>query len=42
MATRALADGHIGLDEVEELLAVDLPPEDPFTTASRRIGFRPR
>jgi len=42
MATRALADGHIGLEEVEELLAVDLPPEDPFTTASRRIGFRPR
>jgi Cdc6-like AAA superfamily ATPase len=42
MATQALADGHIGRDEVDELLVVDLPDEDPFTTAERRIGFRPR
>jgi hypothetical protein len=42
MATRALADGLIERDEVDELLVVDLPAEDPFTTANRRIGFRPR
>ena len=42
MATRALADGRIERSEVDEILAVDLPAEDPFTTANRRIGFRPR
>ena len=42
MATRALADGLIERDEVDELLVADLPPDDPFRTANRRIGFRPR
>lgn len=42
MATRALADGTIDRSEVDELLVVDLPPDDPFTTAAHKIGFRPR
>ena len=42
MATRALADGTIERNEVDELLVVDLPPDDPFTTAAHKIGFRPR
>jgi hypothetical protein len=42
MATRALADGQIDRSEVDALLVADLPSTDPFTTAERRIGFRPR
>jgi len=42
MATRALADGKIEPSEVDELLVIDLPPDDPFQTAEHKIGFRPR
>ena len=42
MATRAVADGKIERSEVDELLVIDLPPDDPFTTATHKIGFRPR
>ena len=42
MATRALADGTIALDEVEELRVEDLPAPETVSTAKRRIGFRPR
>jgi stage V sporulation protein K len=42
MASRAVADGKIQPDEVDELIVADLPPDDPFTTASHAIGFRPR
>ena len=42
MATRAVADGHIERTEVDEILVGDLPPDDPFSTAQRAIGFRPR
>ena len=42
MATRALADGTIALDEVEELRVEDLPAPETVSTANRRIGFRPR
>ncbi len=42
MATRAVADGLIDRSEVDELLVADLPPDDPFTTATHKIGFRPR
>ena len=42
MATRALADGKIEPVEVDDLQVEDLPPDDPFTTAQHRIGFRPR
>jgi stage V sporulation protein K len=42
MATRVLADGHIDRSEVDELLVADLPLDDPFNTAKRRIGFHLR
>jgi hypothetical protein len=42
MATRALADDKIEPVEVDDLRVEDLPPDDPFTTAQHRIGFRPR
>ena len=42
MATRVLADGRIEPSEVDELLADDLPPSDPFIAARRPIGFHPR
>ena len=42
MATRALADGTIALDEVEELRVEDLPGPETVDTSKRRIGFRPR
>ena len=42
MATRALADDKIEPVEVDDLQVADLPPEDPFTTAQHKIGFRPR
>ena len=42
MATRALADGTIALDEVDELRVEDLPPPESVDTSDRRIGFRPR
>jgi hypothetical protein len=42
MATRALADGTIALDEVDELREEDLPPPETSGSADRRIGFRPR
>jgi hypothetical protein len=42
MATRALADDKIEPVEVDDLQVQDLPPDDPFTTAQHRIGFRPR
>ena len=42
MATRALADDKIEPVEVDDLQVGDLPPDDPFTTAQHRIGFRPR
>jgi len=42
LATRAVADGKIERSEVDELQVVDLPPDDPFTTAEHKIGFRPR
>ena len=42
MATRALADGKIERTEVDELVEVDLPSDDPFMTAQHKIGFRPR
>ncbi len=42
MATRALADNKIEPVEVDDLQVADLPPEDPFTTAQHKIGFRPR
>jgi hypothetical protein len=42
MATRALADGTIALDEVDELRVEDLPPPETASSGDRRIGFRPR
>ena len=42
MATRALADGTIALDEVDELQVEDLPEPETVNTSNRRIGFRPR
>ena len=42
MATRALADGRIDPTEGDEILEIDLPDRDAFTTAPHRIGFRPR
>ena len=42
MATRALADGTIALDEVDELREEDLPPPEIAGSGERRIGFRPR
>ena len=41
IATRAVADGTIAPSEVDQLLVVDLPPDDPFRTADHKIGFRP-
>ncbi len=42
MATRALADGTIALDEVDQLRVEDLPEPETVNTSNRRIGFRPR
>ncbi len=39
---RAMADNKIEPVEVDDLQVADLPPEDPFTTAQHKIGFRPR
>ena len=42
MATRVLADGKIEPGEDDEIIEEDLPAADPFTTATHKIGFRPR
>src|SRR3954452_658151 len=42
MATRALADGTIALDEVDELRVEDLPAPETDASSDRRIGFHPR
>jgi SpoVK/Ycf46/Vps4 family AAA+-type ATPase len=42
MASRAVADGKIQPDEVDELIVADLPPDEPFHSATHRIGFQPR
>jgi hypothetical protein len=42
MATRALADGTIAREELDELREEDLPPPETAAAGERPIGFRSR